>query len=260
MPNNNDRRASLESVINTAISTQLKDVHTMLPGQIINFDPTTQLADIQPQLQRKIGDKLINLPVLSQVPIRFFNSKNFSISFPLQKDDEVAIYFIERSIDNWLEDGGIQSPNDTRRFDLSDAYAVPVLYSQQEKIEDFDPDNMVIKSNNGNAKITLKTDGTILMETTGNTEITSAKTKINNDLEVDGTLKVTGNIIGEANAIISGLLSASGYSGLSGSAMTTNVNIESAADIKASGISLKSHTHPYTWTDPAGSGNTLIPT
>lgn len=189
-----DRKSTLESVIATAIQTQLKEVHTMLPGQIVSFDPVNQLADIQTQLKRKVGNKLINLPVLSSVPVRFPKSKAFSISFPLVEGDEVALYFIERSIDNWLEQGGIQSPNDTRKFDLSDAYAVPVLYSQQNKITDFDPDNMVIKSNNGNAKITLKADGTILMETTGNTEITSAKTIINNNMDIVGDLDVTGKI------------------------------------------------------------------
>ena len=189
-----DRRASLESVLATAIATQLKEVHTMLPGQIINFDPIEQLADIQPQLKRNVDGALKNLPVLSKVPIRFFKSGDFTITMPLKEGDEVAIYFIERSIDNWLEQGGIQSPNDTRRFDLSDAYAVPVLYSQKQKITDFDPDNMVIKSTNGNAKITLKTDGTILMETTGNTEITSAETIINNNLTVNGDIDATGKI------------------------------------------------------------------
>ncbi len=189
-----DRRASLESVISTAINTALKEVHTILPGQIINFDPVEQLADIQPQLKRNVDGELINLPVLSKIPIRFLKSGDFTITFPLKENDEVAVYVIERSIDNWLEDGGLQSPNDYRKFDLSDAYAVPVLYSQAQKIANFDPDNMVIKSTNGNSKIILKTDGTILMETTGNTEITSAETVINNNLTVNGDIDATGKI------------------------------------------------------------------
>lgn len=153
------RKSTLESVINTAIDTKLKDLHTILPGQIINFDPVEQLADIQPQLKRNIDGELINLPVLQQVPIRFLKSGNFTITFPLAEGDEVAVYIIERSIDNWLENGGIQSPNDTRKFDLSDAFAVPILYSQGQKITDFDPDNMVIKSTNSD--ITLSPTGDI---------------------------------------------------------------------------------------------------
>lgn len=185
--NEGDRRASLESVINTAIDTKLKDLHTILPGQIINFDPVEQLADIQIQLKRNIAGELINLPVLQKVPIRFLKSGNFTITFPLAEGDEVAVYIIERSIDNWLENGGIQSPNDTRKFDLSDAYAVPVLYSQAQKITDFDPDNMVIKSTNGNSKITIKADGNIEIDTTTAT-INATTTNVNGDLNVTGTV------------------------------------------------------------------------
>lgn len=211
MQGTGDRRASLESVLSTAINTYLKDVHTMLPGQIINFDPVEQLADIQPQLKRNIDGELINLPVLSKVPVRFLKSGDFTITFPLKEGDEVALYFIERSIDNWLEDGGIQSPNDTRKFDLSDAYAVPGLYSQAQKITDFDPDNMVIKSTNGNSKITMKTDGTILMETSGETIISSSKTTINNDLDVTGKI--------------------------------TSPTIEASSSLKVDGSEVKAHLH-----------------
>jgi hypothetical protein len=175
-----DRRASIESVISTAIQTQLKDVHTMLPGQIIKFDPATQLADIQPLLKRKVGDKLINLPVLASVPVRFLKSKAFTITFPLVAGDEVSLYFIERSIDNWLTEGGIQSPNDTRKFDLSDAYAVPVLYSQKEILADFDPANLEIRNTANDTKITFKPSGEVV--------ITATKTTVTGNLDVLGTI------------------------------------------------------------------------
>lgn len=174
------RKSTLESVINTAIDTKLKDVHTNLPGQIISFDPIEQLADIQPQLKRNINGELFNLPVLSQVPVRFLKSGAFSISFPLAEGDEVDIFVLERSIDNWLEDGGIQAPNDIRKFDLSDAYAVPILYSQANKITNFDADNMVIRNTANDTKITIKPSGEVV--------ITATKTTIEGDLDVTGTI------------------------------------------------------------------------
>jgi len=178
--NAGDRKSTLESAISTAIQTQLKDVHTMLPGQIVSFDAVSQTADIQIQLQRKVGDTLVNLPVLPGVPIRFLKSKAFSISFPLTAGDEVGVYIIERSIDNWLDQGGIQSPNDTRKFDLSDAYAVPVLYSQQNKIANFDAANMVIRNTANDTKITIKPSGEVV--------ITATKTTIEGNLDVTGTI------------------------------------------------------------------------
>ena len=245
MGSTGDRRASLESVLVTAIETYLKDVHTMLPGQIIKFDPATQLADVQIQLKRNNNGELITLPVLSQVPVRFLKSGDFTITFPLKENDEVAIYFMERSIDNWLEDGGIQSPNDVRRFDLSDAYVVPILYSQKQKITDFDPDNMVIKSTNGNSKITLKTDGTILMETTANTEITSAKTIINNDVDINGNLKVDGTI--DATGTITA-------PDVVGTASVTAPTVSGSSSLTVAGVEVGSHTHGGVST---GTGTTL---
>jgi len=189
---NKDRRSSLESVLSVAIDTALKDVHTILPGQIISFDPVSQTANIQPELQRNIDGELVNLPVLSAVPVRFMKSGDFSITFPLKEGDEVAVYVIERSIDNWFEDGGIQSPNDTRKFDLSDAFVVPILYSQAQKVEDFDADNLVIKSSDGGMKITMRlSDNTIILK--------SAKTIIDNDLEVTG--KITSSTIEAASSL-----------------------------------------------------------
>ncbi len=189
---NKDRRSSFESVLSVAIDTALKDVHTILPGQVISFDPVSQTANIQPELQRNIDGELVNLPVLSAVPVRFMKSGDFSITFPLKEGDEIAIYVIERSIDNWFEDGGIQSPNDTRKFDLSDAFVVPILYSQSQKVEDFDADNLVIKSSDGSMKITLRlSDNNIVIET--------PKAIIDGDLDVTG--KITAPTIEAATSL-----------------------------------------------------------
>ena len=61
------------------------------------------------------------------------------------------------------------------------------------------------------------------------------------DIEISGNLKVTGNIEVE------------------GSIQATD-EISSDTDVKTGSISLKSHVHPYTWTDGGGSGNTSPPT
>ncbi len=61
------------------------------------------------------------------------------------------------------------------------------------------------------------------------------------DIEISGNLKVTGNIE------------------VKGSIQATD-EISSDTDVKTGSISLKTHVHPYTWTDGGGSGNTSPPT
>jgi len=116
----------------------------------------------------------------------------------------------------------------------------------------YNQDGDFIKVENG----TITCSATNIISNCTNYTVNSTNTTVN------ATSKFTVNSpISEfsANVNVLGLLSASGYSGLSGSAMTTNVNLETTADVQASGISLVNHTHAYTWTDPAGSGNVSEP-
>lgn len=188
-----DRRTQLESVIQTAIDTALKEVHTSLPAVVTKVDHANQLVDAQITIKRKMNGVLINLPILIDVPIRYWKSKTFSITFPIEVGDHVKITFAERSIDTWLTEGGIQNPFDVRKFSLSDAFAEPVMYHQKDLIPDFDPVNLEIKTNSGNTKIIVKSEGLEII-TTGSTDITSSKTTINNDVDIIGDLNVSGRV------------------------------------------------------------------
>ena len=203
-----DPRSNLEIAIQTGIDAALKELHTSLPGEVISFDPVEQTADIQITIKRKQANELVNIPVLKDVPVRFQRVSGYTITLPVKSGDNVLVVFSERSIDTWLLNGGIQDPADKRRHSFSDAFALPMMYSQPDKISDFDPDNLQIKSLNGNSKITIKLTGEIQIDTTGETIINSSKTKINNNTEIDGTLLVTGKITGEDGEAITGAITA----------------------------------------------------
>lgn len=188
-----DPRTTLEKVIQTAIDTSLKELHTSLPGVVQSFDPVEQTADIQPTIQRKQGGQLVDLPLLVGVPVRFPKVADFCITLPLKEGDEVSVIFAERSIDNWLLDGGIQSAGDIRKHSLSDAYAIPMLYSQNNKITNFDPDNIQIRSDDGSAFITIDTSGNILLNgdadfVTAFTDMKTAFDQLKTDLNTFITL------------------------------------------------------------------------
>jgi len=181
---------SLEKVIQTAIDTALKEVHTCLPAVVTRVNNADQLIDAQITIKRKMADELVNLPLLVNVPIRYWRSKTFSITFPIEIGDHVRILFAERSIDTWLTEGGIQDPFDIRKFSLSDAFAEPVMYHQKDVIPNFDPTNLEIKTNSGDTKIIVKAGEGVEIVTTGETIVTSSKTTINNDVEITGDLLV----------------------------------------------------------------------
>jgi hypothetical protein len=108
-------------------------VHTSLPGVVVEYDASTRRATIQPSLKRRTGNKAyIAFPLLIDVPVLFPGTKKWTIHFPLEKDDEVAVFFSERALEAWKDVGqeGIEDP-DPRRFDLCDAYCVPGLQPQE---------------------------------------------------------------------------------------------------------------------------------
>lgn len=166
-----DPRTTLETVIQTAIDSALKEVHTMLPAVITKV--SGQTIDAQPTIQRKINGELVSLPLLVDVPLRYMKSSKYSVSFPMSIGDHVFICFAERSIDTWLLSGDIQSPGDIRKHSLSDAFAFPMMYDETDLIPSFDSSDMVIKANNGTSLVTISDTGTLAIESVGELTIES---------------------------------------------------------------------------------------
>jgi hypothetical protein len=96
---------------------------------VVNYDPDTRRADIQPSLKRRLPNgEFVDFPILPDVPIQFPGSSEYTIHFPLKQGDEVDVKICERSTDVWRDSGdkGIED-TDPRKFNLQDSYAVPGL-------------------------------------------------------------------------------------------------------------------------------------
>jgi hypothetical protein len=108
-------------------------VHTSFPGVVTEYDAGKRRATVQPSLKRRAGNKeYIAFPLLIDVPVVFPGTKKYTIHFPLEKDDEVVVFFSERALEAWKDVGqdGIEDP-DPRRYSLSDAYCIPGLQPQE---------------------------------------------------------------------------------------------------------------------------------
>lgn len=120
--------ATPESATNDQIKAALLDVHTSLPGIIIEFDPAARTATVQPAIQRVFvahdgEQKPMNLPPCVDVPVYFPSGGGFELTFPVAKGDHCLLIFSERCIDNWFSSGSVEPPDDYRQHDLSDAFA-----------------------------------------------------------------------------------------------------------------------------------------
>lgn len=160
---------SPSDIFRESVNAMLCNVHTSLPGIVKSYDPATNKAKIQPALNKNFTSGEMPMPILENVPILFPNN----IKFPINIDDYVLLIFCERSIDLWLSVGGQITPTDPRKFDLSDAIAIPGLI----------PFNKV-QSGNNNQDFVIEYKGSkILIHANGDIEIkTASKVAIGNAL------------------------------------------------------------------------------
>ena len=157
---------TLSQVISDAIEARLIDVHTMLPGKFVKYDAATQKADVQPLIKRKFSNgTVVELPVITDVTVLTYRTTEVFISLPIKAGDLCMLVFAERSIDRWLSEGGSVDPQDSRKFDLSDAVAYPGLYPHTMPVE-ADADNIVMK--NGDSMLSILPDGKYKIENNSN--------------------------------------------------------------------------------------------
>lgn len=205
---------TLDIAIKRAIDASLIDTHTMLPGTIQAFDPDTQQADVVIAIKRVPRSSDANtepvpfdIPVIKQVPVIFLRGGNFCMTFPVVAGDECLVMFCEREMSNWKANGGSIVPRETRKHDYTDAICLVGLYSQPNKIADFNTDGVEIRNSDNTVNVKFLDDR--IEWNTGPVKMT---------LDSSG-LRVDGGII------------------------SCEQKIESDVDVTASTISLVSHTH-----------------
>lgn len=159
---------SLPDAVRLAILSQLNNIHTALPGQIVSYDYTTQKATIQPTVSKAWTDGTSTvMPILNSVPVIFPQAGGASLTFPVNVGDPCLILCCERSIDEWLASGNVGKPADPRKFALSDAVAIMGLM----------PFNSTFPTRSNNTDLILEYAGSaITITSTGAVKINTATT------------------------------------------------------------------------------------
>jgi hypothetical protein len=121
---------SFDTGMRLLFDAMLGGVHTATVGVVQAYDPAKMRATVQPCLMRKYYDlpTPVKLPLLMDVPVLFFSTGSLHIIAPPDPGSYVLLVICERSLDRWLTSGGVVDPLVPRKFDLSDAVAVPGLF------------------------------------------------------------------------------------------------------------------------------------
>ena len=155
-----DQGSTLADAIVNTFWSLISSIHTCLPGRIEKYTRTEQKANVKPLIKKKYLDgTAVEFPVIPNVPIVFPRTKRGGITFPLEQGDGVLLVFSERALDRWLSSGEDVEPGDYRKFDLSDAIAIPGLFSfKQPNLATNDDD---VEIHNEGQRITIKKNGDI---------------------------------------------------------------------------------------------------
>lgn len=132
-------KPQLSEVIADAIGGELANVHTSIPGKVVSYDAPTQTASVRLGVKfSRRGPDGERIPYeaapLADVPILWGvgGGGAYSDTWPLERGDEVWILFAERSVDEWIMEGNdVAVPDSVRRFNLSDAVAIPAASSRK---------------------------------------------------------------------------------------------------------------------------------
>ncbi|WP_044898779.1 Gp138 family membrane-puncturing spike protein [Brevibacillus thermoruber] len=127
---------------NTLLDKVFNSLRVSVPGIIQDFDPITQTATVQIALREHVRQENMEyawtaIPSLQDVPIVFPRGGGYVLTFPVRPGDECLVVFSDMCIDAWFSLGGVQNQIEKRRHDLSDAIAIPGLWSQPRRLQDY---------------------------------------------------------------------------------------------------------------------------
>ncbi|CAB3891087.1 Gp138 family membrane-puncturing spike protein [Achromobacter piechaudii] len=181
------------TLIRRLIATELADVYTTLPGEVVAYDGTFVTA--RPALAKRLANgEVLPPPQVVRVPVCWpvgdVGGAQALISVPLAPGDAIKLSFSARALENWLA-GDNGPPDDPRQFDLSDAFASPLLRPGTMAA---DTQNVSIQYGPGTIKLSPTGDLSFQVKTW---TVQAEQTTLNTPVTINGPLIYTQGMAGE---------------------------------------------------------------
>lgn len=162
--NNNQRRAPVNRVIQTAFENNMKDVYTGIPGHVLSFNPETQRAQVQVGVIRvNIDGTTFAVPPVADVPVQF-PGDDYVLEYAINPGCEGYIHFSQRCLDGWKQTGGIADNPVARFHNKQDAFFSPGGRSLANVITGFTNDGIRLRDKTGGRYVWIKDDGSMVVK------------------------------------------------------------------------------------------------
>ena len=171
--NNDDDPAALRELIRRV----LYGVHTSMPGVItaVGVYKGVRVVSVQPVIQQiDTLDDVSTFKAIDPIPnvvviVPHAEDLGLSMTIPLRKGNEGMIHVAERSLDNWIEKGGVQPPAEPvqpRSHDLSDAVFVPGITSAANPITNWSDEAIEVRNEDASVALSVS-PSTVAMRSGG---------------------------------------------------------------------------------------------
>ena len=103
------------------------NVHTSMPGEIVEYDPVTRRAKVQPGIDLRLNDgTTMDRPIIGDVLVIWLTTSSFLQTAELVAGDQVLLLVSERGLEQWKLSHA-KSPPGIGLFQMKDAIAIPGL-------------------------------------------------------------------------------------------------------------------------------------
>lgn len=118
----------LTETLTRHIKASMYGMHTCLTGRVVKYDELKKSATVRPNLKIRLNGEDVPYPVIVDVPVLTVMTAAGGLHVPVAADDPVLLVFGESSFEEFLRTGLSSVPADPRRFDLTDAVAIPGVF------------------------------------------------------------------------------------------------------------------------------------
>ena len=180
------------SGIRGVIQSEMASINTAVEGVVQSYEGG--LATVLPSASKRFADgDVLPFPPIFRVPIRWpsFNGGMCGIKGPIRAGDKVLVIFAQQATDG---------TDDERRFDLSDAYAIPSAADQVAQATN--NDDMIMWF--GGAYIKLTADGRLEINAPAGTKIIAPSNEITGTAMIAGLVTMGGGFESTGSAMNNG--------------------------------------------------------
>lgn len=154
----------LRFVFNKLIQSSVDD---MLPGQVVAYNRTTNMATIQPMISMVTTlNEIIPRGQVAEVPVLQLGGGGFVLNFPIKPGDLGWIKANDRDISLFTQIWQMVRPNTKRMHSFEDAIFIPSILTGFT-IESPDSSNVVLQSLNASVRFSMGNGNVCITDKSG---------------------------------------------------------------------------------------------